>query len=433
MENETNFVRTKCIDWRLLANMTTAIWREALVAAIPLLCLQLMDFPKTIIWYFLLMVAVGTILPIITMQLFHLHPLLSFFLLAVPSTFFIGKISGIHWLLLTVFLLFIFWRWKWHVSTVHIDGEDHTESKLLFITILLSAVVYFIFVLYQYPHKEMIFAIVFLQFAFYTIGAWFKQFFMVKEKKNKSFYFFNSFLIMTFLPIGCAFLLLIISEKVKKILVFIISELLLRAGMLLERPVEWLTEKFMNAFNERNLLELPSPDSHSPINDEVNPNEIKELFGEPIIIQLLMTIFLLLIVYLFFKIAKKQWANIPKKIKPVFFFTQTKPIEEMEPYFKQTNYPYSKTDGKVRKLVEKLEINAARLSLQRLQHESVRSWCKRIGLAPSEEWMKVYERVRYRNENVHKKDMLFFLKETTSLKHDLKSLAKEKKTTAFKK
>lgn len=430
MENETNFVRTKCIGWRSLANMITSIWREALVAAIPLLCLQLMDFPKTIIWYFLFIVAVGSILPIIAMQLLHLHPLLSFFLLAVPSTLFIGQISGIPWLLLTVFLLFIFWRWKWHVSTVHIEGEDHTESKLLFMTILLSAVVYFIFVLYQYPHKEMIFIIVFLQFASYTIGTWFKQYFMVKEKKNKSFYFFNSLFIMTFLPIGCAFLLLIISEKVKKILLFIISELLLQAGMLLGRPVEWLTEKFMHAFNEQSLLELPSPDSHSPINDEVNPNEI---FGEPMIIQLLMIIFLLLIVYLFFKIAKKHWANIPKKIQPVFFFTQTQPIEKMDPYFKQTYYSYSKADDKVRKLVEKLERNAARLSLQRLQHESIRSWCKRIGLAPSEEWIEIYESVRYRNENVHKKDMLFFLKETTSLKHDLKSLAKEKKTTTFKK
>ncbi|MDQ0176945.1 hypothetical protein [Bacillus chungangensis] len=430
MENETNFVRTKCIGWRSLANMITSIWREALVAAIPLLCLQLMDFPKTIIWYFLFIVAVGSILPIIAVQLFHLHPLLSFFLLAVPSTLFIGQISGIPWLLLTVFLLFIFWRWKWHVSTVHIEGEDHTESKLLFMTILLSAVVYFIFVLYQYPHKEMIFIIVFLQFASYTIGTWFKQYFMVKEKKNKSFYFFNSLFIMTFLPIGCAFLLLIISEKVKKILLFIISELLLQAGMLLGRPVEWLTEKFMHAFNEQNLLELPSPDRHSPINDEVNPNEI---FGEPMIIQLLMIIFLLLIVYLFFKIAKKHWANIPKKIQPVFFFTQTQPIEKMDPYFKQTYYSYSKADDKVRKLVEKLERNAARLSLQRLQHESIRSWCKRIGLAPSEEWIEIYESVRYRNENVHKKDMLFFLKETTSLKHDLKSLAKEKKTTTFKK
>ena len=415
-----------------MIKIITTIWREALVAAIPLLCLQLMDYPRTFIWYFLLIVAVGTILTIITMQLFQLSPLLSFLLLAIPSTFIIGRISGIPWLLLAVCLLFIFWRWKWHISTFHIDGED-TGSKLLFMTILVSTVVYFIFILYQYPHKEMIFVIVFLQFAFYTIGAWFKQLFIVKEKKNKSFYFLNSLLIITFLPIGCAFLLLFISEKVKKVLGYIISELLLGAGMLVGKPVEWLTEKLMNAFSNQNLSEFPSPDSDSLIHDEVNPNEIKELFGEPIVVQLLITLLFLLIVYLFFKIAKKYWTNIPKNMQPVVFFTQTRPIEETDLDFKQMNYPYSKTDGKVRKLVEKLEINAVRLSLQRLQHESIRSWCKRIGLAPSEEWMEVYEKVRYRNENVHKKDMLFFLKETTSLKHDLKSLAKEKKTTTFKK
>ncbi|MBB2479586.1 hypothetical protein H5P36_05240 [Bacillus sp. APMAM] len=328
-----------------------------------------------------------------------------------------------------ILLLFLFSLWRLSVfirEGYDDDYEEFIEHRLLATTVIFFAMYFICFTIQIQSRNSMVFFL-FVQLFIYSYGTFIKRYLQNKNELTKKSEIFNKNPIFRFgvlllsIQLGISVIVTFIVVMIKQGLSPVLNKVFWYFAYILSPIINGLITFFGlgNAKLEKRMEE--QAEKRAPMDETGSYMDLlnQDSKGQEYTLIFSLVVILILAVWAYWRFKKTHFSKENKMPHFIYDkFTQLKFIEGRRKERKSTNY-YSKNRQQIRKYVFDLEHYAEKMKSERLGFESVRDWLTRLDIKVSNQWVLIYEDVRYGNREVTEQELKQFVDEMERIKREI--------------
>jgi hypothetical protein len=326
-----------------------------------------------------------------------------------------------------VLFLFSMWRLKVFMNEDFDDEYEEFMGNRLVATLLIFVSMYFIGYLIQMPSRFMMIFFLMIQLFLFSYGTFVKRYLQSKgDLLNKKAFFSLGALLFLF-PIAISFIITFLGGLIREGLSIILNKVFWFIAYLLNPVINVLTSYF--GAHQLKLNKVLDDDAKKkPVVPDTGTNK-GDMFAHTIqghtfiFVGIVLIVIIALWAYLHFR----KW-NFKKETERensiINKFTVYKAVDKSKNEEKNS-YVYSKSNQQIRTYVLDLERYAGKMKIERHAFESVRDWLSRMNIGASDDWISMYEHVRYGSTHITQQELRQFVEEVKHIKKIIKETNKK--------
>ncbi|WP_147278246.1 hypothetical protein [Falsibacillus pallidus] len=324
-------------------------------------------------------------------------------------------IGGIPWWLIGILLVFI--QIRAHAVFENIQYEA-VSSKTASSAIFIGLFIYFFAKAYDPASQSVIISLLLLQLFVFTYGAFISQ--TVKGSSvpgKRKMVFIISFGYFVLFLISLAAVLLF-SPYLHNSLNLIFKGVIYLLGYIFGPIMEWLRTRMIE--REKSQHDTTSTIKFNEVEEQ------KQLQGQGAektpdwLDDVLILLFILIIGGVLFYFRKRKFISKEAEAETANAVIKSAKRREIEGEdYEQSAFYYSKSENKVRDLVEELEKLAAKKGMSRKGWETIGEWMNNQEVSCDAAFIEIYEMVRYGNREISDEELVEFEKTIKDVKKQM--------------
>lgn len=409
---ETISNRKTSLSWIL--GIFKTIISESILLVLFLFPIRLKDGIHTISWMFLLVMLFSVFISLLLSKGNKHKVNLLYYSISIPLMIIGSILAGIPFWGLVIMIVFSQWR-LYKLLPEDFDDEYYdNQNGLLLISIIVGILIYGIGKPLKLVEIDTILLLILLQFFISSYGTFMKNYFLSNFSKKSAF--LSVALYTVIIPLIIGGIIVVISLGLREGLLVIVTALL-KLIPLLGRVFPFL-DKIIQVKNVEptSQEEIINDNTENDQETSILEKQVSEGNNFYVIILIVFSVLAILAVIRFRRFKAPMTDDNDEVILTRQFAKKTE-----EDLSKLINIPsYSKATHQIRKYVSELEKIAVKKNIGRKGSESAREWLTRIEISCSNNWINLYEKVRYGMENVTITEAEQFINEYKIIKKQLK-------------